>query len=184
MKPDHAQRHLATRYLEAFGPATVRDFAQFSLLAMSSARAAIESAATRRLEGPEGRDLYDVLTKTVPDGDTPAPARLLGMWDSTLLAYSERDRIIPPEYRPVVIRRNGNVLPTILVDGYVAGVWRMLDGNVEVSAFTALPKRLGRAGGGGGGAENVRGREGSVVVQRYHHWWAKGLEAKEVRSLR
>ena len=42
--------------------------------------------------------------------------------DSVLLAYADRSRVIPPAYRPLVIRRNGDVLPTLLVDGHVAGV--------------------------------------------------------------
>ncbi|MHC8562357.1 DNA glycosylase AlkZ-like family protein [Streptomyces albidoflavus] len=52
----------------------------------------------------------------------------MGMWDSILLAYADRARVIPPAYRPLVIRRNGDVLPTLLVDGEVAGVWRPAGG--------------------------------------------------------
>jgi len=48
----------------------------------------------------------------------------MAMWDSILLAYSVRSRVIPPGYRKLVTRSNGDVLPTLLVDGYVAGVWR------------------------------------------------------------
>src|SRR5690606_40916501 len=49
----------------------------------------------------------------------PAPPRLLPMWDSVLLAYADRSRVLPEEYRPLVIRRNGDTLPTVLVDGHV-----------------------------------------------------------------
>jgi hypothetical protein len=45
------------------------------------------------------------------------------MWDSVLLAYRDRARILPEAHRPVVIARNGDVLPTFLVDGLVAGLW-------------------------------------------------------------
>ena len=40
----------------------------------------------------------------------------MAMWDSALLAYADRSRVIPPEYRQLVIRRNSDVLPTLLVD--------------------------------------------------------------------
>jgi Winged helix DNA-binding domain len=40
----------------------------------------------------------------------------------TLLAYADRSRVIPPAYRRLITRQNGDVLPTLLVDGYVAGV--------------------------------------------------------------
>ena len=68
------------------------------------------------------------------------------MWDSILLAYADRSRIIPADYRSIIIRRNGDVLPTLLVDGYVAGVWRALEDGIEVTAFRKLPDEgCGRA---------------------------------------
>src|SRR6202012_4990068 len=74
------------------------------------------------------------------DDDIPAPPRLLPMWESSLLAHSDRSRIIPPDYLKLVIRTNGDVLPTLLVDGYVAGVWRPVNGGIEATAFGKLPK--------------------------------------------
>jgi hypothetical protein len=61
------------------------------------------------------------------------------MWDSVLLAYADRGRVIPPDHRPHVVRRNGDVLPTLLVDGHVAGVWRPVEGGIEATAFHRLP---------------------------------------------
>ncbi len=55
-----------------------------------------------------------------------------------LLAYADRSRMIPPDYRRRVIRQNGDVLPALLVDGHVAGVWRPVDGGIEATAFHAL----------------------------------------------
>jgi hypothetical protein len=45
------------------------------------------------------------------------------MWDSVLLAHADRRRVIADEHRPVVIAKNGDVLPSFLVDGRVAGLW-------------------------------------------------------------
>ncbi len=45
------------------------------------------------------------------------------MWDSVLLAHRDRSRVIADEHRPVVVGRNGDVLPSFLVDGRVAGLW-------------------------------------------------------------
>ena len=39
--------------------------------------------------------------------------------------------------------RNGDVLPTVLVDGYVAGVWRPVEDGIEVTAFHRLPTTTG-----------------------------------------
>ena len=45
------------------------------------------------------------------------------MWDSILLAYADRTRIISDVDRAIVIAKNGDTLPTFTVDGHVAGLW-------------------------------------------------------------
>ncbi|MFW2380585.1 MAG: winged helix DNA-binding domain-containing protein [Acidimicrobiales bacterium] len=135
---DEAVRSLVRHYLSAFGPATYGDFAQFSLQVMSVARPAFESLRGELVSYStvDGDELFDVAdAPELPDPDTPAPPRLMAMWDSTLLAYRDRSRIIPDHYRPYVIRRNGDVLPTVLVNGRVAGVWKGGPDGIEVGAF-------------------------------------------------
>ncbi|MFL5687554.1 MAG: DNA glycosylase AlkZ-like family protein, partial [Chloroflexota bacterium] len=58
-----------------------------------------------------------------PPAETPAPMRLLGEWDNVLLAHADRTRVFDDETRRRVIRKNGDVMPTILRDGFVAGMW-------------------------------------------------------------
>jgi hypothetical protein len=177
-----AIRRLLRRYLEAFGPASRRDFAQFALLRQADLRPAFEALADelQTVLCPDGSTLYDVAGAPLPDGDAPAPARLLAMWDSVLLAHHDRSRVIPPPYREHVIRRNGDVLPTVLVDGFVSGVWRPVDGGIEVTAFSALPDDAWQ------GIERearalltwLGGRDGAVYG-RYAHWWSR-LPAAQV----
>jgi hypothetical protein len=62
------------------------------------------------------------------------------MWDSVLLAYDDRSRLIPPAYRRRLIHQNGDVLPSLLVDGLVAGAWRPVEGGIEATAFHRLSK--------------------------------------------
>ena len=140
--PEASLVWLARRYLEGFGPASMQDFAQFAMVYRPRVRAALRVLVDRgdaiALEGLDGAELFDVPDGLLPPEDTPAPPRLLPMWDSTLLAYVDRSRIIPPEYRQHVTRKNGDVLPTLLVDGYVAGVWRPVADGIEVTAFHTL----------------------------------------------
>ncbi|HSM45052.1 MAG TPA: winged helix DNA-binding domain-containing protein, partial [Acidimicrobiia bacterium] len=127
---------LIRRYLEGFGPASPQDFAQFALLRQSDVRPALETMTDLiEVGGPDGKTLLDLAGAEIPEEDTPAPPRLMAMWDSTLLAYKDRSRIIPEEHRRSVIRRNGDVLPSVLVDGYVSGVWRPVKDGIEVTAF-------------------------------------------------
>jgi Winged helix DNA-binding domain len=184
--PDSAMEHLAWRFLEGFGPASMQDLAQFSTIYRPPARSALEALAERlvRFEGPNGAELFDVPDAPLPPEDAPAPPRLMAMWDSVLLAYQDRSRLIPPEHRQLVMRSNGDVLPTLLVDGYVAGIWRVVDGAIEASAFHRLPDDAWE----GLGAEAVSllrllTERDPKVYNRYHHWWSKLPKAAETRVL-
>ncbi|SDF77395.1 Winged helix DNA-binding domain-containing protein [Lentzea fradiae] len=172
-----ALAELLRRYLTGFGPATVPDMNQFTMAPRGAIREALELLDLRR----DG-DLLDVPHGTVPDEDTPAPPRLMAMWDSTLLAYADRSRMIPEQYRKAVIRTNGDTLPTLLVDGYVAGVWRPAEGGgIELTAFHALTDDQWA----GLGEEAVALRKlladrDPQVYRRYFRWW-NSLPAHEVR---
>ncbi|CAN5318713.1 winged helix DNA-binding domain-containing protein [soil metagenome] len=139
---------LVRRYLAAFGPAGVADIAQFTRLEITRVRAAVDRLGTslRRLRGPDGADLVDLRDAAIPGADTPAPVRFLPMWDSVLLAYRDRSRVIPAEVRKMVIRTNGDVLPTFLVDGRVAGLWRaeLVRGRTRIRyrPFGRLPRAV------------------------------------------
>ncbi len=118
--------HLIRRYLAGFGPATVGDIHQFTRVERSRLRPAVERLAPglRTFRDERGRVLYDLPNAPLPPADTPAPVRFLPMWDSTLLAYEDRSRVIAEQYRRRVLQVNGDWLPTFLVDGHVAGLWR------------------------------------------------------------
>jgi hypothetical protein len=179
-------RLLLHRYLGAFGPASLADFSQFTLQKRSAARHIVEEepGSVISLEGPDGKELFDLPDATIPDGDEAARARLLGMWDSALLAYADRSRVIPEEVRSLVIRRNGDVLPTILVDGYVAGLWRPVEGGIEATAFGPLSDSAW---------EQIASETGLLVpfladrdpaaYSRYGHWWDKLPAGLETRSI-
>ena len=136
-----AAAELVRRYLKAFGPATIADISKFTILKRSALRAVVESMTdVVTVTGPDGSQLIDMKgTDPRPEAEMATlPPRLLGMWDSVLLAYADRSRVIPDEHRPHVIRRNGDVLPTVLVDGLVQGVWRASTDAIEVRALEPL----------------------------------------------
>jgi hypothetical protein len=180
-----AVRGLALRYLGAFGPASIADIGQFSLISRTALREALEPVAGQleHYEGPNGEDLLDHPGGVIPDEAAGAPPRLMAMWDSVLLAYADRSRLIPPAYRAHVIRTNGDALPTLLVDGRVAGVWRPVDGAIEATAFEPLPDDAWA----GLHVEAVAmlgllGPREPRAYSRYGRWWPM-LPAVEVRTL-
>jgi hypothetical protein len=89
--------------------------------------------------------LLDTARAPLPHPATEAPPRFLPMWDSTLLAHADRSRILPEEYRKVVIRKNGDVQATFLVDGFVAGTWSLEGDHVELAPFEPLRRDVRRA---------------------------------------
>jgi hypothetical protein len=116
---------LVRRYLAAFGPASRADVAAFTGLAVATLAPALAALAQEleRLTDESGRELYDLRDAPRPPEDTPAPLRLLGEWDNVLLAHADRTRMFDDETRRRVIKKNGDVMPTILLDGVVAGRW-------------------------------------------------------------
>ncbi len=139
--PPEPMRHLVRRYLAAFGPATIDDMASWIGVPTPAIRAVLEEAP-RTFRDEAGRLLYDVGRAPLPAEDTPAPVRLLPKWDSSLLAYAppERARILPERYRRRVIASNGDVAQTILVDGFVAGTWKVEKKRVRTEPFERLPR--------------------------------------------
>jgi hypothetical protein len=121
-------RELVRRYLRAFGPATSTDLQKWSMIPAGRFAPALAELPTFRDE--DGRTLYDVPRAPLPPGDTPAPMRFLPKWDNAILGYDKSSRLLPPELRRLVIGVNGDVAPTVLVDGTVAAIWGV-DGKIE-----------------------------------------------------
>ncbi len=139
-----AAEHLARRYLAAFGPASRADMARWTGLPISALEPGLARLQLRRFRDERGRELLDLPRAPLPAADTPASARFLPVWDSTLLAHDDRSRILPAEHRSAVIRANGDVQPTFLVDGVVAGTWSLADGRVELEPFGPLSRATHR----------------------------------------
>jgi hypothetical protein len=58
--------------------------------------------------------------------DPPAPPRFLHSFDSAYLAHADKSRIVAPEHENAVYRmRNATMRPIFLVDGFVAGTWKL-----------------------------------------------------------
>jgi hypothetical protein len=57
--------------------------------------------------------------------------RFLPWWDAVLLVHARRTGILPEEHRPRIFStKTPQSVGTFLVDGVVAGIWR-LDGTLE-----------------------------------------------------
>jgi uncharacterized coiled-coil protein SlyX len=124
---EEGTKHFVRSYLASFGPATKQDLLRFAGVRVGDLRPGFEQLTLRTFRDERGRELIDLPDAPLPNEDTVAPIRFLPKWDSSLLAYAppERTRILPEKFRSTVIRKNGDVLPTVLVDGFVAATWNV-----------------------------------------------------------
>ncbi len=79
-----------------------------------------------------------------PRRETPAPVRFLPEFDNLVLSHDDRTRVIADEHRPKVVLKNLQVRATFLVDGFVAGTWKVerkkKNAILTLEPFGKLPK--------------------------------------------
>jgi hypothetical protein len=99
----------------------------------------------RRFRDERGRELLDLPRAPLPAADVPAPVRLLPKWDNLLLSHADRTRVLPEEYRKLIVGKNGDVAQAFLVDGVVAGEWKAdKRGKVTLEPYAPLPRAARR----------------------------------------
>jgi hypothetical protein len=122
--PEENLRELVFRYLAAFGPATVTDSQTWSYISLKETFQQLRpELQTYRDE--RKRELFDLPCKPIVDADTPASVRFLPEYDNLLLSHQLRTRIISEEHRSKVFLPGLRVRSTILIDGFVAGAWKV-----------------------------------------------------------
>jgi hypothetical protein len=114
---------MVERYLAAFGPASVQDVQAWS--GLTRLREVIDPMGLRVFADEHGRELFDHPDAPRPSPDVAAPARLLPEYDNLILSHDDRSRIMSdPDRRDLF--QYLNVFPgSVLLDGFVAGLWRV-----------------------------------------------------------
>ncbi|MEU0969398.1 winged helix DNA-binding domain-containing protein [Streptomyces sp. NPDC005917] len=142
--PAPAPDDTVLRYLAAFGPASVKDMQSWA--GLTRMREVFERLRPRLLtfQGENGVELFDLPDAPRPDPETPAPPRFLPEYDNLLLSHADRTRVVPPEHRGRLWQGN-QPHRTLLVDGFLAGVWKPVDDALVIETFRPLSGAAERA---------------------------------------
>jgi len=143
---EQAELELLRRYLGAHGPATVRDFAQWTYMTAADARGIWGHLEAELAPVNIGRQVGWVLRDDVPALKRAklesTVVRLLPNFDSFLLGVKDKSHLVDAAHYKRVYRPQGWLSPVVLLDGRIAGVWsynrkrRRLE--IRVEAFQTL----------------------------------------------
>ncbi|MEU6759751.1 winged helix DNA-binding domain-containing protein [Streptomyces sp. NPDC046685] len=125
------------RYLAAFGPASVKDMQVWA--GLTRLREAFERLRPGLVafRDENGVELFDLPDAPRPDPDTPAPPRFLPEFDNVLLSHADRTRVIAPAAKGRAWTGN-QAHCTLLVDGFLAGLWKLKGDALTVELFGDL----------------------------------------------
>ncbi len=123
---EEALAELAGRYFRSHGPATVHDFAWWAGLTLTDARSGCDAAQSRLIvDRIDGKDYWrsgDSSGYAAHDGST---VHLLPGFDEYVLGYTDRGDVLAPEHASKIVPGNNGVfMPSVVVAGHVAGVWK------------------------------------------------------------
>jgi hypothetical protein len=136
--PNDGPDALVLRYLAAYGPASVVDAQTW--LGIQGLKPVFERLRPKLISlrvGPRGAELFDLARAPRPDPDEPAPVRFLPDWDNILIGRAD-ERLVAAKHRSSVFLPGLRVAPTFLIDGFVAGVWK-IDRKKASATLTLTP---------------------------------------------
>ena len=137
---DEALAELTRRYFSSHGPATIRDFVWWSGLTVKDTRAGLAMIGAQS-EEVDGLALWHVPVR-VKLPPVSGSAHLLPNYDEYLVAYKDRQLVMPPTFRTMVAEQRTDIFANlVMVDGRLAGSWRraVTDTHVEVSVSLHRP---------------------------------------------
>jgi hypothetical protein len=136
-EPAPAPDATVLRYLAAFGPASVKDMQTWA--GLTRLREAFERLRPELVTFRDGYgvELFDLPDAPRPDADTPAPPRFLPEFDNLFLSHADRSRLASADLKGRTWRGN-QAYCVLLVDGFLAGVWRQEGEVLTIELFGTL----------------------------------------------
>jgi len=135
VNPQVALAEVCRRFSAAYGPARAAEFAGWFAIKPATARQLLDSVGA----------VQPALRKR-----PPGPLRLLPEYDCYVMGFRERDHLVPEPVRELVKKHNRGRyegiagVPTLLIDGVVAGIWRRARRGKRVEISVEPARKLTR----------------------------------------
>jgi hypothetical protein len=145
VEQDVALAELARRYLIAFAPAGIEDFATWSGLPITWARRAWKKLAqSGTITTDTGLTTLARCGRQPPDTPRNPDVRLLPGYDNYLTGYRTREGSVPAPHQARVWPGGGTIRPTVIADGLAIATWTRCSGGrtIQVEPFEPLPPQL------------------------------------------
>ena len=145
--PGESLREMARRFLAAYGPATVDEFARWWGVKPKAVRPVFTAGDGFTQVEVEGRKAWTVDQGRVPDGPSGPVVRLLPLFDPYVVAVRRAgERPLEAPFKDLVYRKAGWISPVVLVDGELAGVWEHAEAKdgvrVDIRPFRPLDSEV------------------------------------------
>ena len=140
MAEEPARIELARRYFTHFGPATVKDAANFFGTTQTKVKSWLKQlpVAETTLDGKS----YFYIDNPLPDDGLPSCLFLAG-FDQLMLGYEKTESLfLPREHMRDIFNLAGIVRPAILVNGTVAGWWNLKNHRLKITLFSPADREL------------------------------------------
>ncbi|GHV26443.1 hypothetical protein FACS18948_2110 [Clostridia bacterium] len=141
---DEVLPDLFRRFIKAYAPATLADAAWFFGLMKDDKIKLTALDLSEYAQFKYNGSVHYYLDDGTEMDDIPELTLLSG-FDPLIVSYTERSAVLPPEYKKAVVLSSGICLPTIAINGQVAGLWNIKKGQPTVEFFSAPPKRIKNA---------------------------------------
>jgi hypothetical protein len=143
-----AQKELFRKYLRSYGPATLHDFAHWSLISMAEVRA-LRPLLDSEIAEHNGLLLLREDLKTLQSASLELNSvHLLPYFDVYLLAHRFKEHFLKLQFYKRVYRNQGWISPVVLINGEIAGVWTYKFSRksveIEVELFARISPRTRR----------------------------------------
>lgn len=138
------------RYLRSHGPASLTDFRFWTGASAVACRAALVNLKDEitPVQVAKMKDLGYVLTEDVDrllNVKRASGVRLLAKFDPLMMAHWDKQLYLPKQHHRTVFQMAGQVEATVLIDGIVAGIWRITTkgkfGTIAIQPFRDFTAR-------------------------------------------